>query len=463
VSISPAHGHHCYRKLRAESDEAKIELALGRSPVKPVDPVGDGEIHASHTCAGAEKICAGVSFPASTTSETVPPESNCYGSVTSQPNPAWFIFEIAPDATETVELKLTAQEDVDHVLWGPFDSVEDAYDNCGKLKCAGESPGIVDDDFAGDAVTEADIVIPNAHAGNVYILLVTNYGGGEVDIGIDLHDDSEGAISCAGVAGVEEESCGTWTQTANAALKGHNDEYLEDVTIVECKNACCGNPKCKSFDYHKKTSKCDLSWTSAEEAGGLKTKYKGNPYDHYALSRSSTRYWTIIGNQAYLNHHSGNKPPECLPISAQYSESSNDWGNKLGVACCNDSGTGSRPDCLSAVTFDEANAKCQSKGLRLCTRNEIEEGKAEGTGCSFDAYLQWTSTPCDVAQNAELKSKIEKAAAAFQALGNTHNYAITMLAMIGALTMMYQGVKGVHKMVFATGEFQKINEDEMEC
>merc|ERR1719204_584352 len=104
--------------------------------------------------------------------------------------------------------------------------------------------------------------------------------------------------------------------------------------------------------------------------------------------------WTVIGNRAYVNHHSGNKPPECLPISAQYSESSNDWGNKLGVACCNDSGTGSRPDCLSAVTFDEANAKCQSKGLRLCTRNEIEEGKAEGTGCSFDAYLQWTSTPC---------------------------------------------------------------------
>jgi len=183
-------------------------------------------------------------------------------------------------------------------------------------------------------------------------------------------------------------------------------------------------------------------------------------------TNSRGHYWAVIGEKAYLNHRDPSKPlnPECLPKSAKHSENTHNFGNNIAVACCKDGGSkGSRPGCVSGVTFDEAKAQCQAGGLRLCTRNEIEEGKTGGTGCMFDYYLHWTSTPCDVAQNAELKSKIEKAAATFQALGNTHNYVITMLAMIGALTMMYQGVKGVHKMVFATGEFQKINEDEMEC
>jgi len=51
--------------------------------------------------------------------------------------------------------------------------------------------------------------------------------------------------------------------------------------------------------------------------------------------------------------------------------------------------------------------------------------------------------------------------AVFQVVGTTHN-AITMFAIIGAVTMVYHGFKGVHKMIFATSEFQKINK-EMEC
>jgi len=253
--------------------------------------------------------------------------------------------------------------------------------------------------------------------------------------------------------------------------KTGNDEHW-----VNSRRACENEAKDNNapyYSFNQRSKKCFYSTTCSNVVSSRRWEIYGSDQSRETAttatptttttSDSPTHYWTIIGSPDYLNHRSGRKRPECLPISAQFSETSNKWGNKLGVACCDDSGTGSRPDCLSGVTFDQANAKCQSEGLRLCTRNEIEEGKARGTGCNFDAYLQWTSTPCDVAQNTEMKSKIEKAAAAFEALGNTQNYAITMLAMIGALTMMYQGVKGVHKMVFATGEFQKINEDEMEC
>lgn len=81
--------------------------------------------------------------------------------------------------------------------------------------------------------------------------------------------------------------CGTWQYTANAAIYGHNDVHFDDVTIDICKQACCDDSQCKSFDYHKQTNQCDLSYSSASEVGGLKTDYAGNPYDHYALTRAA--------------------------------------------------------------------------------------------------------------------------------------------------------------------------------
>jgi len=67
-----------------------------------------------------------------------------------------------------------------------------------------------------------------------------------------------------------------------------------------------------------------------------------------------------------------------------------------------------------------------------------------------------------VSQNEEMQSKIEKAAAAFQVVGNTEN-AVMLFAIIGAVSMMYYGLKRVHKMMFTTSEFQKINDNEIEC
>jgi len=52
--------------------------------------------------------------------------------------------------------------------------------------------------------------------------------------------------------------------------------------------------------------------------------------------------------------------------------------------------------------------------------------------------------------------------AAFEVVGNM-DFAITMLAFIGAFTMLYHGVKLVHKMTFTTNEFQKVNDNEIEC
>eukprot|EP00746_Dinoflagellata_sp_MGD_P165381 gnl/MRDRNA2_/MRDRNA2_94606_c0_seq1.p1 gnl/MRDRNA2_/MRDRNA2_94606_c0~~gnl/MRDRNA2_/MRDRNA2_94606_c0_seq1.p1 ORF type:complete len:1140 (+),score=216.23 gnl/MRDRNA2_/MRDRNA2_94606_c0_seq1:110-3529(+) len=111
-------------------------------------------------------------------------------------------------------------------------------------------------------------------------------------------------------------------------------------------------------------------------------------------------YWTIIGRPKWATHSSGEKHPECLAATSTTSQQSNKYGNKLGVVCCDGSGVGSRPGCKSASTYEGAESHCESHGLQLCTRKEIENGAGKGTGCGFDAYLVWTSTPCDAKVDA---------------------------------------------------------------
>jgi len=266
------------------------------------------EIHASPTCAGAEKICAGISFPASTTSETVPPASNCYGSVTSQPNPAWFVFEIAPDAPESVQLTIKASEDVDHVLWGPFNSVEDAHGNCGSLTCT----GIIDDDFSGDAVTSADVWIPNASEGDVYILLITNYGGGEVDIDIELAASSQGAISCDGVPGAEPNSVNCQMTIDNALTKlRYNGEDITTGSGVWDKW-----DSTKSFSFNAVDGAYLEIWGNEHDwfsQGGCKSSGLLLECDNGFIS--STAGWEAIGSAEKIGNPSLGYGSVCVSTS----------------------------------------------------------------------------------------------------------------------------------------------------
>ena len=79
--------------------------------------------------------------------------------------------------------------------------------------------------------------------------------------------------------------------TENAAISGHNNEQLSNVSREDCANACLSAERsywCRSFDYYKSDNKCDLSDKRASDVGGLKTNYSGNPYDHYSLEINDT-------------------------------------------------------------------------------------------------------------------------------------------------------------------------------
>jgi len=97
-------------------------------------------------------------------------------------------------------------------------------------------------------------------------------------------------VVAAFFGGADARSC-SWEHTANAAILGLNDLTLTDVTVDQCKEECCGNPQCKSFDYVKNDNKCYLSFSSASDVGGLKTDYSDNPYDHYSISRAGPFFY----------------------------------------------------------------------------------------------------------------------------------------------------------------------------
>ncbi|KAF0813890.1 hypothetical protein IGB42_01569 [Andreprevotia sp. IGB-42] len=91
--------------------------------------------------------------------------------------------------------------------------------------------------------------------------------------------------------------------TPNAAISGYNNEHLTAVTPAECATACSDASRsnwCKSFDYFKTQQACDLSDKRAQDVGGLKTNYSGNPYDHYSLIAGSGVPNPLPGNKHVL-------------------------------------------------------------------------------------------------------------------------------------------------------------------
>ena len=53
--------------------------------------------------------------------------------------------------------------------------------------------------------------------------------------------------------------------TECAWISGHNDVSFSGKTWSECKEACCNDQKCKSFDFNTNKEKCQLSYVSRAE------------------------------------------------------------------------------------------------------------------------------------------------------------------------------------------------------
>ena len=121
------------------------------------------------SCNVPDPICSGspITFTAQangTQASTVDPGNN-YDCLISQPNPSWYYLKIATGGV--LAMDITAGSDVDFAIWGPYPSVANAIANCGSYAVP------LDCSFSTSATEQANV--PACLAGEVYVLLVTNY------------------------------------------------------------------------------------------------------------------------------------------------------------------------------------------------------------------------------------------------------------------------------------------------
>lgn len=148
------------------------------------------------TCDQAYSLCGSLGVPFPNTSDGSTANSNIdYGCLTSQPNPAWFYFPVEVSGQIEFVISQTSSTgdfiDVDFICWGPFSS----SNACGSSDL--NSGTIADCSYSG-AATEV-LTIPNAVAGEYYILLVTNFNGNPGMITIEETENSTANLGCKGI------------------------------------------------------------------------------------------------------------------------------------------------------------------------------------------------------------------------------------------------------------------------
>jgi len=164
----------------------------------------------------------------------------------------------------------------------------------------------------------------------------------------------------------------------------------------------CIDGKCITQNMlDKAQAKCDLlnnSGTGVIHSTQSPLKIQNlhvNNLNSNAETINSAHYVTT-GATSWKQNSSGNKPDSCLPNVSTSGEYHNRYGKTLGVQCCSSSTSnlGSRPDCISSTTYEDAEAHCKSHDMVLCSREQINKGAGRSTGCNFDAYQVWTRDMC---------------------------------------------------------------------
>lgn len=171
------------------------------------------------TCGSAQPFCANqgaVSFSAglNTSAQTGPN----YGCLFSQPNPAWYYFQVSNSGNIIIDIAGSGGFDVDFIAWGPFTSPNTA---CGNLT------GTNDVDCSFSSSPTETCVIPNAISGQYYMLLITNFSNQPQNINFS-QTQGTGSTNCGLLnSSVNSQSiCPGNSATITATSSFTNPTYL---------------------------------------------------------------------------------------------------------------------------------------------------------------------------------------------------------------------------------------------
>jgi len=191
--------------------------------------------NANNQCSNPTPFCTSspMNFPAGTGSPNSQVGPN-YGCLGSQPNPAWFYMQMAQSGPVTIVI--SAITDVDFICWGPFSTLAG---NCNNLTAANtvpnqgpwNAPTSNGCSYSGSA-TET-LIIPNAVAGQFYILLVTNYSNQPQNVNLtqtNANAAGAGATNCGVICGVQVSGIDTVCAGRSATLSVSTTTDVQSIT-----------------------------------------------------------------------------------------------------------------------------------------------------------------------------------------------------------------------------------------
>ncbi|MCX8081195.1 MAG: gliding motility-associated C-terminal domain-containing protein [Bacteroidia bacterium] len=119
------------------------------------------------TCQNAAPFCTGTTynFPAGVNAGSAQ-NGPYYDCLFTQPNPVWYYMQVAQSGPITIVMQGSGNMDIDFCCWGPFNSLNGVCNNL-------TANNVVDCSYSTSATETC--VIPNAVAGQYYILLITNF------------------------------------------------------------------------------------------------------------------------------------------------------------------------------------------------------------------------------------------------------------------------------------------------
>lgn len=118
------------------------------------------------------------------------PNYDCLG---TQGNPSYFSLTIEQTGLIDFTLDNTANVDIDFILWGPFTSIAAAGLACDSMGQGNQWGGVADCSYS--AIGQEQVTIPAAQAGEVYILMVTNFSNTPTNI-FSTQNSGSGSIAC---------------------------------------------------------------------------------------------------------------------------------------------------------------------------------------------------------------------------------------------------------------------------
>lgn len=147
---------------------------------KPIVPTGVG----GATCAQQKPVCTPLAFTAAT--GTTAEAGNNYGCLASQPNPTWFYAKL--DTNGIINMQIASNSDIDFAVWGPYPGLAAATLSCGNL------PAPISCSYSTSATETTSFT---GAAGDVFIILVTNYSGASQNIAMTGLGGTTGSLDCS--------------------------------------------------------------------------------------------------------------------------------------------------------------------------------------------------------------------------------------------------------------------------